>query len=122
MANELGTWGVVTDPYFPPERGPEYVAPRCGCITSGAGAPDNADGGDNDFYVDTDTGAIYQKQDGVWTSIGSGATGGGGLAGTGSPEGSVTADPGQTYLDTTANSLWIKKTGTGNTGWIQLIA
>lgn len=41
--------------------------------------------------------------------------------GTGSPEGVVSAAPGSTYLDTDADSLWMKDTGTGNTGWIQLI-
>lgn len=44
------------------------------------------------------------------------------LSGAGSPEGVVTASPGETYLDTTADGFWAKKTGVGNTGWIQLIA
>lgn len=39
----------------------------------------------------------------------------------GDPEGVVTGNPGQTYLNTTDDSFWIKKTGTGNTGWIELI-
>lgn len=44
------------------------------------------------------------------------------LSGAGSPEGVVTASPGQTYLNTTApEELWIKKTGTGNTGWLLLV-
>lgn len=44
--------------------------------------------------------------------------------GTGSPEGVVTGAPGRIYLDTSIDppSLWIKFTGTGNTGWRQLIA
>ncbi len=46
----------------------------------------------------------------------------GGTAGVGSPEGVVTGSPGRTYFDTAADSLWVKKTGTGNTGWLQLIA
>lgn len=46
----------------------------------------------------------------------------GGNSGTGSPEGVVTASPGATYLDTSSNSLWAKNSGTGNTGWVQLIA
>lgn len=49
------------------------------------------------------------------------SAGGGGLVGTGSPEGVVTANPGQTYLDTTGDTFWVKKTGTGNTGWLNLI-
>lgn len=47
----------------------------------------------------------------------------GGMAGTVDPEGVVTASPGQTYLNTTDESFWIKKTGTQtDTGWIELIA
>lgn len=41
--------------------------------------------------------------------------------GTTSPEGVVTASPGITYLNTTDNSLWVKKTGTSNTGWLQMV-
>src|SRR5690242_18445908 len=40
--------------------------------------------------------------------------------GTGSPEGVVTATPGTQYIDTAQTngaSQWVKKTGTGNTGW-----
>ena len=44
-------------------------------------------------------------------------------SGTGSPEGVVSAVPGNTYFDKTsgAEHFWIKKTGTGNTGWFQII-
>lgn len=46
-----------------------------------------------------------------------------GIAGAGSPEAAVTASPGATYINTTDESFWVKKTGTNtNTGWIQLIA
>jgi len=50
------------------------------------------------------------------------AAGSGGLTGVGDPEGVVTASPGATYLNTTDDSFWVKETGTGNTGWIELIA
>lgn len=43
------------------------------------------------------------------------------LSGSGSPEGVLTADPLTLYMDTAGtagNILYIKKTGTGNTGWI----
>jgi len=43
------------------------------------------------------------------------------LIGVGSPEGVVEADITQQYMDTagiTGNILYIKRTGTGNTGWI----
>lgn len=49
------------------------------------------------------------------------AGGGAGLSGAGDPEGVVTANPGTTYLNTTNDSFWVKKTGAGNTGWIALI-
>lgn len=44
------------------------------------------------------------------------------LYGTGSPEGAATAIPGTTYWDTLNQSLWVKNSGSGNTGWVQLIA
>lgn len=47
-----------------------------------------------------------------------------GLAGTGSPEGVVSANPGTPYTDNTGGiftGFWLKITGTGNTGWFQLI-
>lgn len=50
-----------------------------------------------------------------------GGAGGGGEAGAGSPEGVVAATPGTTYFNTSDDSFWVKATGTGNTGWIQLI-
>lgn len=56
---------------------------------------------------------------------GGSGTGGAGLVGTGSPEGTVTADAGTTYADNTnpgAPSLWYKMSGSGNVGWVQLIA
>lgn len=40
--------------------------------------------------------------------------------GTGSPEGSVTAGIGSLYVDTagsTGTTLYVKESGTGNTGW-----
>ncbi|MEO0733927.1 MAG: hypothetical protein AAFZ52_13905, partial [Bacteroidota bacterium] len=43
------------------------------------------------------------------------------LSGAGSPEGSVTADPGTLYLNTSGGAgqtLWVKESGTGNTGWV----
>lgn len=43
------------------------------------------------------------------------------LTGTGSPEGVIEAEPTQLYMDesgSAGNILYIKKTGTGDTGWI----
>lgn len=39
--------------------------------------------------------------------------------GSGSPEGSQTANPGDVYLRTDTGQIWVKATGTGNTGWKQ---
>jgi len=51
-----------------------------------------------------------------------GAMGGGILlSGTGSPETAVAADPGTLYLNTAggaATTLYVKESGTSNTGWI----
>lgn len=56
-------------------------------------------------------------------SVGGGGGAGTGLAGAGSPQGVQVGNPGQTYIDTTAHSFWVKETGVGtNTGWTQLIA
>ena len=46
------------------------------------------------------------------------AGGVGNLSGHGSPEGVVTANPGQIYADIDTGSLYVKMTGTGNIGWI----
>lgn len=37
------------------------------------------------------------------------------------PEGAVTGTPGQTYFNSANSTFWHKVTGSGNTGWIQLI-
>lgn len=39
------------------------------------------------------------------------------LTGTGSPEGVVTANEGAVYTDTAADTIYIKSSGSGNTGW-----
>ena len=41
--------------------------------------------------------------------------------GSGSPEGSITADVGKVYIDTSASAgtgIYIKESGSGDTGWI----
>lgn len=54
---------------------------------------------------------------------GGGGGAGGGLVGTGSPQGAVTANSGTGYLDTATGNFWWKASGTGtNTGWLELIA
>ena len=48
---------------------------------------------------------------------------GGNLYGFGSPEGVITANTGAGYFDLTngLEGFWMKKSGSGNTGWHQLI-
>lgn len=53
--------------------------------------------------------------------INGGGVAGGGLTGVVNPEGNVTGVPGQTYWNSANQSFWIKNSGTGNTGWVQLI-
>ncbi len=40
--------------------------------------------------------------------------------GSGSPEGAVTAPVGDLYTDTATGDLWLKTSGTGNTGWTEV--
>lgn len=42
------------------------------------------------------------------------------LHGAGSPEGSVTSTPGDLYRDTTNGVLYVKASGSGNTGWVSM--
>lgn len=42
--------------------------------------------------------------------------------GTGSPESVVAANPSSIYHDRTSGNFWLKQTGTGNTGWVQMSA
>ena len=37
--------------------------------------------------------------------------------GSGSPEGVLAAEPQKIYIDTVADNIYYKKTGSGNTGW-----
>lgn len=50
-----------------------------------------------------------------------GGSGSGGTVGVVNPEGVVTADPGASYYNTANSSFWIKSSGTGNTGWTELL-
>lgn len=82
-------------------------------IFIGGNVPNRADG----MWV------IEQKILGAITELGGASiTGGGGTtSGTGSPEGVITAPEGTTYLDRSTGNFWAKQTGSGNTGWLQLI-
>lgn len=63
---------------------------------------------------------IHPVPSDLGSDSGGDSEGGGMLSGSGSPEGVVTADPDTWYRDTDApGALWIKETGTGNTGWVE---
>jgi hypothetical protein len=55
-------------------------------------------------------------------NTGGGGGGGSGLYGSGSPAGAVSASPGTTYIDTSTGNFWVKQTGTGSSGWLELIS
>lgn len=63
---------------------------------------------------------MFQLLDWLTESGGVGI-GDGGLADSGSPEGVVTASPGRTYFDSANDVFYVKKTGNGSIGWVQLI-
>jgi hypothetical protein len=86
---------------------------------------------DGDYDTTADTG-IGRQGAGI-VEITDGSSGGGDLmvgttttrlcAGSGSPEGAKTARPGSIYMNSaggTETSIWVKNSGTGNTGWIAL--
>lgn len=50
-----------------------------------------------------------------------GGSGTSGLVGIVDPEGSETAEPGATYFNTANATFWVKGSGSGNTGWVQLL-
>lgn len=52
---------------------------------------------------------------------GGGGGGGSGLVGSGSPQNVTSAAPGTTYFDSVGQAFWVKQTGNGNTGWVELI-
>ena len=70
--------------------------------------------------------AIWAIEQKILGALIDGGTGGGGgtggtFSGVGSPEGVVTANPGSVYTDTSTGGFWNKLTGSGNTGWQQLV-
>ena len=69
-------------------------------------------GQDETVYVCTDEGFIIRR------AIGTGSTG---MVGAFDPEGSLAASPGTTYFNTVLKTFWVKETGTGVLGWLQLL-
>lgn len=52
---------------------------------------------------------------------GAGGTGGAGSVGVVNPEGSVTGDEGDTYYNTANATFWVKGSGSGAVGWVQVV-
>ena len=57
----------------------------------------------------------------IRTNIASILSGGGGMIGTVSPNGIVSAVPGVTYFNGANTTFWVKTSGSSTTGWLQLI-
>ena len=92
----------------------------------GHGAPDNSVGNDGQYYFDQDSAILYFKNGGVWSVVSGSTTvtgGGGTTSGAVEPEGVATAVPGTIYTNTTdvPPTIWVKITGSGNTGWTQVV-
>lgn len=102
-----------------------FFAPNAKLL-SGHGAPSGSLGDNSDIYFDLDSQLLYGKSGNVWSVVSGSTTvegGGGTLAGVTDPENAVTAGPGVVYTNTTASpqKVFIKMSGTGNTGWVQVI-
>lgn len=70
----------------------------------------------------TDTiNTLLKRIAGADSGGGGGGTGGAGLVGVVDPEGVVSATPGTTYVNTDNGTLWVKQSGSGNTGWQQYV-
>jgi len=66
---------------------------------------------------------LLQKIDKMLTELYTGTGGSAAAVATsGSPEGVITANPRALAWDESAGTLYIKRTGTGNTGWAELLA
>lgn len=90
---------------------PGYQSSRAAKVFSGSGAPDDAQGNANDWYLDRDTNELYQKDEAgaFWVLLGEIAGGGGGsapLSGAGVPDsgvGGLEAPFGAEYYNTSTN-------------------
>lgn len=108
--------GVTPSPYTPGN------STSGGGVLHGSGAPDSDLGNNGNVYVDEDTGDIYSKGGDVWVIISTGT--GTPESGSGSPEGVLARPVGTLYtdVDDPDNPRFFSKiSGSGNTGWVQLI-
>lgn len=97
----------------------DYSSSGGGDFFSGAGAP-TITAHEGDFYLNVTTGDIYKYEGGTWILIATLTPGSSAqevFTGSGSPEGVQTAIVKSIYIDPTAHEIWVKETGSGNTGW-----
>lgn len=107
-----------------------------GNLTLGTGSPEGSDTS-TPLYFDVTEQSLWLNQSGTplgWIllfttgaepyvgAIDSSADADELMIGTGSPEGAVTANPSQLFWNSTGSALWLKQSGTGNTGWIPLLS
>lgn len=81
-------------------------------------------GRDGDFAGNIITGDVYFRSNGAWMLYTGGGGGGGTVevsVGTVEPEGVVTKTAPHIYINTLLKTLWVKESGSGNTGWVQYI-
>ena len=88
--------------------------------TSGTSDPDNANGADGDYYVNTAKKTLWFKNAGSWSELGGGAGGNSVIVGAVAPDNTNDGEDGDFYFNTATNVLsfktdgkWEDVTGTG---------
>jgi len=113
----FGNW--ISNPQ-PPAQGDLPASMRG--VLYGAGAPSSDLGRTGQGYINTSNGDWYTKKDTGWELQAGGGGGGASVTtGTVDPEGVETAEVGTIYVNTSAKKLFVKESGSGNTGWTQYI-
>lgn len=108
--------------YYPRFVDNAQPAAASGAVLQGDGVPDNSLGANGNVYVNISNGDIYTKSGGVWEIVSPGT--GTPESGSGSPEGVLASPEGTLYTDKADPDnprLFSKVSGSGNTGWVQLI-
>ena len=87
-------------------------------------APSSDLGRDGDFAAHITTGDVYLRSNGAWALYTGGGGGGGTVevsVGTSNPEGALTKTAPHIFVNTANQTVWVKESGSGNTGWRQYI-
>ena len=116
--------GNVNDLFFNKNNGDVYQKmqgnywEKIGNLTGESGAtwligsvdPDNQNGKNNDLYLNTDSFDLFKKIDGVWTLVGNikGNDGSYWIVGNGEPLATLSAKPGDLYLDSATGNVYQK--------------